>query len=99
MVARQKRGCTVITTAGNDIYSFCKKQQDRYEQILKGVFTADNVFALIYAAPPDADISKVETWRLANPALETVKSLEAMQEDYQKALQLNTLSIFQSWSY
>ena len=94
MVARQKRGCTVITTAGNDVYSFCKKQQDRYEQILKGVFDADNVFALIYAAPIEADITKVDTWRLANPALETVKSLEAMTEDYNKALQLNTLSIF-----
>lgn len=96
MIGRQKKACTVITTAGNDIYSFCRKQQNRYEQILRNNFKADNVFALIYAAPDDADISKPETWQLANPSLGTVKPLESMRETYNQALQSGTLSI---WRY
>ncbi len=94
MIGRQKKGCITITTAGNDIYSFCRKQQIRYENILKGVFEADNVFALIYALPETADITDVSLWYGANPSLGTVKSLEAMKDDFNKAIQLGTLSTF-----
>lgn len=96
MIGRQKKHCVVITTAGNDIYSFCRKQQTRYEQILKGTFESDNTFAIIYAAPDNADIANPDTWKLANPALGTVKPLESMRDSYSKALQEGTLSI---WRY
>lgn len=94
MVGRQKKGCVIITTAGNDIYSFCHKLQDRYEAILKGTFTADDVFPIIYACPNDIDISDEKNWYGANPSLGTIKSLESMQREYNKALQIGTLSEF-----
>jgi phage terminase large subunit-like protein len=96
MVGRQHCHAIIITTAGNDVFSFCKKQQDRYEQILKGVYDADNVFIMIYQSTKDLPLDDEENWKLANPSLGTIKSLEKMREDYNRSLTSGTLS---TWIY
>ena len=94
MVGRTNCGCTVITTAGDDVYSFCKKQQDYCEEILKGNIDSDNAFTLIYQGDRTKPLNDIDNLRLANPALGTVKPIQPLLDNYNQCLHNGTLNNF-----
>lgn len=60
----------VITTAGDDIDSFCYKMREYNTEILSGVKTDDSQFSLIYTLDEGDDYTMEENWYKANPNLD-----------------------------
>jgi phage terminase large subunit-like protein len=58
-----------ITTAGDDHTSFCYSQREHAEQVLRGVFVDDSLFAFVASLDDGDDWSDPNVWRKANPNL------------------------------
>ena len=76
----------VITTAGSDMESRCRKEYERGKAILAGTIQDDSYFALIYEADIDDDWTDEAVWAKANPSLGETLTLESLREDCQSAL-------------
>lgn len=81
-VADDKSMLVKITTAGSDLYSVCKLEHDKAEQILKGTLDVPRYFTAIYTIDKNDDISKVETWKKANPNWCVSVSEESFKAQY-----------------
>jgi len=57
-----------ITTAGYDVETICYEEHEAALNIMEDRVIDWSSFGLVYAAPPDADWTREETWRLANPS-------------------------------
>lgn len=68
-IARRQGLLFIITTAGADMESVCRKEHEYAKQVLAGEVVNQSLFALIYAAPIDADVDDPQTWRDANPSM------------------------------
>ena len=74
-----------ITTAGWDKHSICYEQHDYARKVLDGIVDDVQFFALIYAAPADADWTDPEVWRAANPSMGTIIDEETFAAECQEA--------------
>jgi phage terminase large subunit-like protein len=63
----------VITTAGDDMESICRKQHDYAQSVLDGTFLDDRFFAYICSAGEEVgtetDYRDHDVWRRANPSM------------------------------
>lgn len=75
-----------FTTAGHDKESICYELHKKAIDINSGRIKDDSFLGIIYAADEKDDISKVETWRKANPGLGTIISVDNLQTEYNKVL-------------
>lgn len=57
----------MITTAGYDRNSVCWQQHEYARQVAEGIIDDPTYYPAIWSAPPDADWTAPETWRMANP--------------------------------
>lgn len=57
----------IITTAGDDIGSPCKKEHDHITQVLSGVVPNDKEFGIIYTIDKEDDWTDISSWIKANP--------------------------------
>lgn len=75
----------LITTAGYDKNSICYELHDYAEKIEQGVIEDDSFYGVIFAAGPEDDWRRAETWHKANPNLGVSKKLEYMRSECERA--------------
>lgn len=75
-----------FTTAGYDKQSICFEQHEKAIKVSSGIIKDDSFLGIIYAADPKDDISKVDTWRKANPGLGTIITVDNLKTEYQKVI-------------
>lgn len=76
----------IITTAGFNIHSPCKKMRDSGERILKGQTSDFSQFILIYSLDdPEKEWENPKMWAKANPSFPHTPTLEGLQAQYRKA--------------
>lgn len=75
-----------FTTAGWDKQSICYELHKKALDVVSGKIPDDSFLGVIYAAPENDDISKVKTWKKANPGLGNILSVENLQIEYNKVL-------------
>ena len=73
-----------ITTAGYDKESICYEIHEYATKVLSGVIQDDSFLPVLYAAPLDADIFSIETWRQANPGFGSIVKEEYIREQVNK---------------
>jgi len=83
--AREQPLLLSITTAGVNQDSLCWDLHEYARQVVEGLIEDDSFFALVYAAPPEADWTDPETWRAANPSLGVTLKEEDIAEDCRRA--------------
>ena len=83
---RDQSICFAFTTAGMDRESICYELHDKAEKIKKGLIKDDSFLGLIYTVDDKKDISKVDTWREANPGLGTIISEYNLEIEYNKVI-------------
>ena len=67
--ARRQPLVVAITTAGYDRESICWEQHEHARQVIEGIVRDDELLAVIYAADPEDDWTRVSTWRKAHPGI------------------------------
>ena len=78
--AREQPLYFLITTAGNDINSFCYELHQKAVDILEGRKEDPTFYPVIYGADMDDDWTDPEVWKKANPTLgETIKMESVME--------------------
>lgn len=87
MSARRNPLFIITTTAGFNLASPCKREEDYAREILQGLKTNDNYFALIYTLDDHDDWHNQENWIKANPNLGVSKKLDYLQAQYTIAKQ------------
>lgn len=88
MGARKQPLLISITTAGFDLYSFCKQLRDTCIEILKGLKTDDTLLPLIYEMDDDDDWEDPVNWKKCCPAFNVTVSEEYMREQQTRAKNL-----------
>lgn len=84
--AREQPLYFLITTAGNDINSFCYELHQKAEDIIEGRKYDPTFYPVIYGAAMDDDWTDPKVWEKANPSMgETIK-LESVHEACQQAM-------------
>lgn len=83
--ARRQPMEVLITTAGFDRNSICYELHEYSEKVNDGIIQDDSFLGVIYAAGPEDDWTKPETWYKANPNLGVSKKLEYMQKECERA--------------
>ena len=77
---------SMITTRGFDLNSFCKEMDDYAVSVLRGQFTADDMFCDIYAPDEGDDPMGEAAWRKSNPwTFASPKRVEQLRRDAQTA--------------
>lgn len=89
--ARSQPLTFAITTAGYDRNSICWEQHLYAEQVLKGVIDDPTFYAVVYAAPEDADWRDERVWYACNPALGDFRNIDEMRTMARKAEQVPAL--------
>lgn len=85
MGARRQPLLFLITTAGFDLYSHCKKYRDMCVDILKGLKTDDTIFPLIYEMDEEDNWENPDNWVKCCPALGVTVNKGYMAEQMTKA--------------
>jgi phage terminase large subunit-like protein len=80
-----------ITTAGWDRNSICWEIHEYARKILSGIIQDPTFYAVIYAAPDDADWTDETVWRAANPALGDFRDIDEMRSLCERAKQTPAL--------
>lgn len=80
MGAREQPIMLVITTAGTNIAGPCYEKRLEAIKVLRGVFEADRLFAILYTLDPEDDYKQPENWAKANPNIGI-----SVSEDYLEA--------------
>lgn len=83
--AREQPLLFIITTAGNDEYSVCKKQHDYAERVLNGDIKDKHYYPVIFGTDKDDDWKDPEVWKKANPSIGHTISIERVAEACKKA--------------
>lgn len=83
----RERLILIITTAGFNSQSECKKFEEVCKMMLNGTIENDELFALIFDLDPDDDWNDEKVWRKANPSLGTSLRLADFRGEYKKAIQ------------
>lgn len=87
MGAREQPLIFIITTAGFNKQSPCKKYRDIVEKILRGVLTQDDLFGMIFTPDKNDDWKDPITWRKANPSWNSIDTLpKFLEKEYQDAV-------------
>jgi phage terminase large subunit-like protein len=86
MGARKNPLLLVITTAGYDLVSVCRKLQDTAEQVLEGVLTDERWFINIYTLDEDDDYTDISVAIKANPNLGVSVNPEYLESQITSAL-------------
>ncbi len=70
-----------ITTPGATKNSFCyRSKYDLAQKLLRGIFVADDTFAVVYELDPEDDYHDQSTWCKANPSLGVTLKIEHLQK-------------------
>lgn len=86
MGARKEPIFYIITTAGFNKQSVCKKYEDVAKEILDGIKEDDSTFVMIHEPPADANWEDEKTWKLANPNLGQGVNLDYIRGEFVKAV-------------
>ena len=86
-VASRTQPLTIaITTAGYDKNSICYKIQEYGEKVFNGVIEDDNFYYCVYSTPLDDDWTTEESWRKANPGLDSgIVKIDYLKNECEKA--------------
>jgi phage terminase large subunit-like protein len=90
MDARKQPLLFIITTAGNDENSICKKEYDYAKKVLTKKVIDPNYYPVIFEADKEADWKDEKVWAKANPSLGHTISIERMREACQKAQEVGS---------
>ena len=84
--AREQPLYFLITTAGNDVNSFCYELHQKAADILEGRKVDPTFYPVIYGAGMDEDWTDPKVWKKANPSMgETIK-METVAEACRSAM-------------
>lgn len=84
--ARENPIVYIITTAGFDMNSPCRKFQELCEDVLTQKKEQDDLFTIIYTIDKDDDFENPQIWEKANPSWHGIDTIPAfMQKAYTKA--------------
>jgi phage terminase large subunit-like protein len=84
--ARRNPLMIVITTAGSEMESICRREYEYARRVLSGNVEDPTYLPLIYEVPETADWSDEANWHLANPAIDTIIDRQFLREERDKAL-------------
>lgn len=70
----------MITTAGEDVNSFCKKMYDYCKEILEGKKKDESIFIMIFENESVDEIKDPKKWLKSNPNLQAITTLKAFLE-------------------
>lgn len=85
MSARQQPILFIISTAGFVRGSIYDDMYEYAENVLNGIVLDERFLCFIYELDARREWTNEEDWQKANPALNTIKSIEYMQENVQRA--------------
>lgn len=85
MASRSQPLLWVITTAGFDMASSCKRERDYAAHILEGTVENDTYFAIIYTLDENDDWTDERVWIKSNPNLGVSVKLEKLREQCHEA--------------
>ena len=77
----------IISTAGDNIHSVGYELFQKAQDLLGGRKTDSTIYPVVYAADPDDDWTKPETWRKANPSMGVTFPESAIREACESAMQ------------
>jgi phage terminase large subunit-like protein len=80
-----------ITTAGWDRNSICWEIHEYARKVITGIIQDPTFYAVIYAAPDDADWTDEAVWTAANPALGDFRDVDEMRSLCERAKQTPAL--------
>jgi phage terminase large subunit-like protein len=83
--AREQPLMVAATTAGDDEVGLCATEHDYTEKVLRNPRLDPRRFGYIRNTPPDADPFDPKTWKVANPALGSFKSVSVMRDAARQA--------------
>lgn len=83
--ARKQPLFVYITTAGTDDNSIWGREYNYAKKVASGVLKNPSYYVSIYEVPHDANWRDESLWHLANPALGTITSIDALRELFTKA--------------
>lgn len=87
MGAREQPLIFIITTAGFNKQSPCKKYRDIVEKILRGVLKQDDLFGMIFTPDKTDDWKDPITWQKANPSWNSIDTIpKFLEKEFQDAL-------------
>jgi phage terminase large subunit-like protein len=86
MGSRKNPLLLVITTAGYDLVSACRKLQDMAEQVLEGIIENDRLFINIYTLDEDDEYTDLSVAGKANPNLGASVNPEYLKSQITSAL-------------
>lgn len=90
MDAREQPLLFVITTAGSDQNSICKKQHDYADKVIKGLIKDPSYYGVIYGADKDDDWKDPKVWAKANPSLGHTITIDGMKRACLKAQEIES---------
>ncbi|MEX5566160.1 terminase TerL endonuclease subunit [Pseudophaeobacter sp. 1A16562] len=83
--AREHPLLIAITTAGYNTAGICYEQRKYVQSLLDGARANERYLGLIFEADEGDEPGDPKTWEKANPSLYSAKSLEYMQDEWEKA--------------
>lgn len=97
-IARRQPLIFVITTAGEDMESVCRKEYERAKQILAGDVVDSSFFPLIYEAEITDDIDDPQVWQKANPSWGVTMQESSFRTELEEAKRSPTdLAVFKRY--
>jgi phage terminase large subunit-like protein len=84
--ARRQPLTVILTTAGSGHESMCFTEYSYAKNVLNRTVEDSTYLPLIYELPPDSDWKDESLWSLANPGLGGIVQLEALREEFKKAV-------------
>lgn len=86
--ARKQPLTIAITTAGYNKNSICWEVHEYAIKVQKGIIKDEGFLTCIYAADPEDDFTKEETWKKANPGYGTIVKKEYLKKEAEKATKI-----------
>ena len=77
----------IISTAGDNIHSIGYELFQKAQDLLAGRKTDPTIYPVVFAADPEDDWTKPETWRKANPSIGVTFPESAIREACESAMQ------------
>ena len=77
----------IISTAGDNIHSIGYELFQKAKDLIENRKTDPTIYPVVYAADPEDDWTKPETWRKANPSLGVTFQESAIREACESAMQ------------
>jgi len=90
MDARQQPLLFIITTAGTDEFSICKRQHDYAQRIIDGEIKDPYYYPVIFGASKKDDWKDPKVWAKANPSLGHTITVERLESACKRAQELKS---------